>query len=178
MKVQIRDRSRRPIGVASVDPSARPMRVRAMAADGSEQDVYLDWERAIDDGGRLRSCIACGCPHVYRQRTLPRFAPFALVLAGAGVVAGVLGYSSDPLVLAALVALVVLDLAVLALARTQLACYRCGTVYGRVAIARYHRPWDARTAAEPECQPDPEPTETGSGAADTPGNGPSLPSNQ
>jgi len=91
-------------------------------------------------------------------------------------VAGVLGYSSDPLVLAALVALVVLDLAVLALARTQLACYRCGTVYGRVAIARYHRPWDARTAAEPECQPDPESADSARGAPSTPGNGPSLPS--
>ena len=176
MKVQIRDRSRRPVGVASVDPAQRPTRVRAVAADGSEHEVYLDWERAIDDGGRLRSCIACGCPHVYRRRTLPTFAPFALVLASAGVVAGVLGYSSDPLVLAALVALVVLDLAVLALARTQLACYRCGTVYGRVAIARYHRPWDARTAAEPECQPHPESADSARGAPSTPGNGPSLPS--
>jgi hypothetical protein len=133
MKVQIRDRSRRPVGVASVDPAQRPTRVRAVATDGSEHEVYLDWERAIDDGGRLRSCIACGCPHVY-------------------------------------------DLAVLALARTQLACYRCGTVYGRVAIARYHRPWDARTAAEPECQPDPESADSARGAPSTPGNGPSLPS--
>ena len=177
MKVQIRDRSRRPVGVASVDPAQRPTRVRAVAADGSEHEVSLDWERAIDDGGSLRSCVTCGCPHIYRRRRLPTFAPFALVLAGAGVVAAVLGYSSDPLVLSAMVALVVLDLAVLALGRRQLVCYRCGTVYGHVAIARYHRPWDARTAAEPECQPDPEAPASGSGTPNAPANGPSLPSN-
>lgn len=155
MQLQVRDRARRPLGTADVDQAARPTRVRVRAADGGEHECYLDWERAVDDAGQLRSCIACGCPRLYRRRTLPRFAPFALVLAGAGIVAGFLGYSSDPLVLAALVALLVLDAAVLVLARTKLACYRCGTAYGKVRIARYHRAWDARVAAEPECQPDP-----------------------
>jgi hypothetical protein len=130
VNIQIRDRSRQPIGVAQVDPAARPMLVRAIAADGAPHEIYLDWEHALDDAGQLRSCVTCGCQHLYRRRTLPRFAPFALLLAGAGVVAGVLGYSSDPIVLAALVALLVLDGAVLVLARVQLVCYRCGSAYG------------------------------------------------
>jgi len=159
------------VGAAHVDPAARPTLVRAKAADGTERETFLEWERAVDDAGQLRACIACGCQHLYRRRTLPRFAPFALVLAGAGVVAGVLGYSSDPLVLVALVALLALDAAVLVLARTELACYRCGTTYGRVRIARYHRTWDARTAAEPECQPDAE-TDAAPARTDAP-----LPSN-
>lgn len=156
MQLQVRDRARRPIGTATVDPAARPTRVRVHGADGAAQEVFLDWERALDDAGRLRSCVACGCQHLYRRRTLPRFAPFALVLAAAGVVAGILGYSSDPLVLAGLVALLALDGAVLLLARTELACYRCGTSYRGTPVARQHRPWDARVAADPECRPDPE----------------------
>jgi hypothetical protein len=155
MQVTIRDRARRTIGAATVDPAARPTIVRASAADGSHREVYLDWERAVDDGGCLRSCVACGCQRLYRRRTLPRFAPFALVLAAAGVVVGVLGYSNDPLVLAALVLFVGLDAAVLVLARTELVCYRCATSYRGGRIAKYHRPWDARTAADPDCAPDP-----------------------
>jgi len=69
----------------TVDPRARPSIVRAVAPDGSARDAFLDWEKALDDAGRLRSCVACGCPRLYRRRTLPRFAPFALVLAAAGV---------------------------------------------------------------------------------------------
>lgn len=173
MDIQIRDRSRQPIGVAQVDPAARPMLVRAIAADGAPHEIYLDWEHALDDAGQLRSCVTCGCQHLYRRRTLPRFAPFALVLAGAGVVAGVLGYSSDPIVLAALVALLVLDGAVLVLARVQLVCYRCGSAYGGAPIARYHRAWDARVAAEPDNQPV-VPNELN---APNNARGPSLPSN-
>jgi len=172
MDIQIRDRNRQPVGMAQVDPATRPMLVRAIAPDGAQHETYLDWEHALDDAGQLRSCVACRCQRLYRRRTLPRFAPFALVLAGAGVVAGVLGYSSDPIVLAALVALLVLDGAVLVLARVQLVCYRCGTAYGGAPIARYHRTWDARIAAEPDNVP---------AAIDTDGNrnndgGPSLPS--
>ncbi len=139
----------------TVDPRARPSIVRAVAPDGSARDAFLDWEKALDDAGRLRSCVACGCPRLYRRRTLPRFAPFALVLAAAGVVVGALGYSSHPAVVVALVALLALDAAVLVLARTELACYRCGSAFRRTGIAKQHRAWDARTAAEPECAPDP-----------------------
>jgi hypothetical protein len=173
MDIQIRDRSRQPIGMAQVDPAARPMLVRAIGPNGTERETYLDWEHALDDAGQLRSCVACGCQRLYRRRTLPRYAPFALVLAGAGVVAGVLGYSSDPIVLAAMVALLVLDGAVLVLARVQLVCYRCGTAYGGAPIARYHRPWDGRVAAEPDNLPmviDTQRSENDDGE-------PSLPSN-
>lgn len=155
MDVHLRDRSRRSVGTATVDARARPAIVRVAAPDGTVRDAFLDWEKALDDAGRLRSCIACGCQHLYRRRTLPRFAPFALVLAAAGVVVGALGYSSDPVVLAALLALLALDAGVLVLARTELVCYRCGSAFGRVPVARQHRAWDARTAADPACAPEP-----------------------
>lgn len=175
MDLDLRDRDGQPVGKASVDPAARPSIVRAVAEDGSPREVLLDWEQALDDGGCLRACVACGCRDLYRRRSLPRFAPFALVLAAAGVVAGVLGYSSDPLVLTALVALVALDVAVLALARTQLVCYRCGTRYAGARIARYVRAWDARTAADTARGAGARgPAEDGRSPRD--GDGPSLPS--
>lgn len=172
MELEIRDRERRPVGTATVDPAARPALVRATDGDGTVREVLLDWERATDDGGCLRACVACGCRSLYRRRSLPRFAPFALVLAAAGIVAGVLGYSSDPLVLAALVALVALDAAVLVLARTQLVCYACGTTYTGARVARYIKAWDARTAADAAADRAP-----GGGPQAGESRTPSLPSN-
>lgn len=157
MEIVLNDRLRRPIGRVRVDPAARPVRVRAVADDGAAHDAFLEWERALDDAGQLRACVACGCPRLYRRKTLPRMTPFVLVLAAAGVVAGALGYSSHPAVLAALVALLALDVAVLIVARTQLVCYRCGTAYSGIRVARYHRAWDQRTAQEPDARPEPAP---------------------
>lgn len=175
MDLMLHDRSRRPIGRARVDPAARPTRVRAVARDGSEHEAYLDWERALDDAGQLRACVACGCRRLYRRRTLPRVVPFALVLAAAGLVAALLGYSSHPAVMAVLVALLVLDGVALVAARTVLVCYRCGTVYRNAPVARFHGAWDAAVAAEPECQPDaPADADRGAGAADPPGAGPAT----
>ena len=154
MEIALHDRRRRPVGRVRVDPAARPVRVKVTADDGTAHDAFLEWERAVDDAGQLRACVACGCQRLYRRKTLPRMTPFVLVLAGAGVVAGALGYSSHPVVLAALVVLLALDVAVLFVARTQLVCYRCGTSYADLRVARYHRAWDARTAQEPDARPE------------------------
>ena len=147
MQIRLRDLERRPVGTAEVNPAARPPRIEVRAADGSVREVFLDWEQALDDAGCLRACVACRCPELYRRRTPIWFTPFALVLAAAGLVAAMTGHSSDPLVLAALVVLVVVDVAVLALVRTRLVCYRCGTSYSGMPIARQHRRWAARPAA-------------------------------
>lgn len=154
MEILLNDRRRRPMGRVRVDPAARPVLVKVTDAQGRTSDAYLEWEHALDDAGQLRACVACGCHKLYRRKTLPRVTPFVLVLAAAGVVAGALGYSSHPVVLSALVALLLVDIAVLIVARTQLVCYRCGSEYGQTRIARYHAPWDARVAAEPDAQAD------------------------
>ena len=147
MQIRLRDIERRPVGTAEVNPAARPPRIEVRAADGSVREVFLDWEQALDDAGCLRACVACRCQELYRRRTPIWFTPFALVLAAAGLVAAMTGHSSDPLVLAALVMLVVVDVAVLALVPTRLICYRCGTSYSGMPIARQHRRWAARPAA-------------------------------
>jgi hypothetical protein len=150
---ELRDARRAPLGRAQIDVPARPVRVRVVDRHGVEHEVYLQWEGAVDDAGQLRTCVSCGCAHLFRQRTLPRFTPFVLVLAAAGFVLGVLGYSNDPVVLAGLIALLVLDVGTLFFARTLLVCYRCRSRFGRVPVARYIARWNARTAALPECQP-------------------------
>lgn len=150
--LELRDEHRRPLGRTRVDAQARPVRVRVRGATG-EHEVFLQWDGAVDDAGQLRTCVACGCPHLYRQRSLPSFTPFVLVLAAAGFVVGVMGYSNDPIVLAALIALLALDVGALVFARTLLVCYRCRSRYGRARVARYIGRWNALTAALPECQP-------------------------
>lgn len=151
MEMELHDAQRRLVGRAHVDAQAQPVRVRVVRR-GQEREVFLRWDGAVDDAGQLRTCIACGCPHLYRQRSLPRFTPFVLVLAAAGFVLGVLGYSNDPIVLTALIVLLVLDIAALLIARTLLVCYRCRTRYGRTPVARYITRWDPRVAALPECR--------------------------
>lgn len=151
--LDFRDTHRRLVGRTRLDLQARPVRVRVKNRRGQETEVFLQWDGAVDDAGQLRTCLACGCQHLYRQRTLPQFTPFVLVLAGAGFVLGVMGYSNDPVVLAALIVLLVLDVGALIFARNVLVCYRCRTRYSRTRVARYIARWNARTAALPECQP-------------------------
>lgn len=156
MDVELRDAHRKPLGKAQISVLARPAIIRVRGRRG-EHDLFLHWDGAVDDANQLRTCVACGCPHLYRQRSLPQFTPFVLVLAAAGFVVGVLGYSNDPVVLAALIALLVLDIGALVFARTLLVCYRCRTRYGKARVGRYIARWNAQTAALPECQPEPAP---------------------
>jgi hypothetical protein len=157
MDVELRDAHRTLLGRAHIDVRARPVLVRIKGQDSAEHEVFLQWDGAVDDAGQLRTCVACGCPHLYRQRSLPQFTPFVLVLAAAGFVLGVMGYSNDPIVLAALMVLLVLDIGALIFARTLLVCYRCRTRYGKAKVGRYIARWNARTAALPECQTEPTP---------------------
>jgi hypothetical protein len=60
MEIALHDRRRRSIGRVRVDPAARPVRVKAESDDGAVHDAFLEWERAVDDAGQLRACVACG----------------------------------------------------------------------------------------------------------------------
>lgn len=147
MLIRLRDTDRRPLGHATVDAEARPPRVTTESRDGAPREVFLDWERALDDDGRLRACVACGSPSLYRRKAPLWFTPFALLLAAGGLVLAITGHSSHPAVLGALVALLVIDLVVLMVVPTRLVCYRCGTDYSGLPIAPHHGRWDPRAAA-------------------------------
>jgi hypothetical protein len=143
MRVELRDEARRRIGRIEVDPAERPTRVRI---EGGERDVFLTWDSAVDDSGRLRRCVACGCPDLYKVRAFPPLTGFVVVLAFAGAVIGVLGFATNPVVFGALIGVLVLDIASLVFARYRLVCHRCGSTYSSLEIARHHRPWDRAVA--------------------------------
>ena len=141
MRVDVRSPSGERLGRVEIDPDTRPVRIRPAGAD---RDLFLEWDGVIDDAGHLRSCLACGHPRLYRSRSLPddpvrgrprlRWATVAL-----------LGWATDPVVLVLLAILLAVDIGLLMAGRSRLV-RRCGTVYDRMPIARYHRPWEADVA--------------------------------
>lgn len=133
-------RTRRRVGMVRVDPALRPARLRIETPEAI-REVFLEWEGVLDDAGRLRRCPICGCGSLYRHRSLPAVTPYVLVVAFAAIGLSLLGYD-DPRLLAVLSILLLIDVAMLVLARTQLVCYRCRSRYEGLPVARQHRPWD------------------------------------
>lgn len=144
MRITLRDQYRRPLGHLEVDPVARPVRATIRETG---REVFLQWDSAIDDGGHLRRCVACGCPDLFHEKAFPVITSVIVVLAFLGAAVGLLGFADRPVVLAVLSAVLVADIAVFTLTRRHLVCYRCHSAYPGEPIARYHRGWD-RSLAE------------------------------
>ena len=144
MLVDLRTADGERLGRIELDPNDRPTRIRPPESD---RDLFLEWDNAVDDAGNLRRCVACEGTNLYRARSLPQITPFVIVLAFAGAALAVLGYATEWWILALLMLVLLIDIGVLVFADTRLVCYRCGSIYRRLPIARYHQPWD-RTLAE------------------------------
>ncbi len=145
MLADLRDTSRRRIGRVTIDPAQRPVRVRIETGPRAREPVYIDWEGALDDAGHLRRCVSCG-GGLYRAKRLPHVTPFLSGLLVVAVVVAALGHSTSPWLVAGIIALALVDLAILLLAKPRLVCYRCGSAFARTPIARYITRWDARAA--------------------------------
>ena len=143
MKVVVRQLDRQRIGEIEVADGTEPARVNTV---DTHQDVFLDWERAFDDSGHLRRCVACGSEDLFRHRTLPQITPIVIVLAFALSLIGVLGVVTDLALLFAMIGVLIVDIVILFVARTDLVCYRCRSRYRNLDIADYHGRWD-RTIA-------------------------------
>src|SRR6187397_585286 len=91
MRIELRDENRRRIGRIEIDPALRPTRVSIV---GSPREVFLSWDTAVDDAGRLRRCVACECPELYRSKAFPQITGIVVFLAFAGAVIGVLGLAT------------------------------------------------------------------------------------
>jgi hypothetical protein len=129
------------VGRVDVDPSQRPTRVTA-----GGREVFLRWDTAQDDAGRLRRCVACGCGDLFTEKAFPQVTGLVVVLAFAGFVVGALGYATTPPVLIAMATVLVLDRAIFSFSSTRLVCYRCRTRDRKLTIPRYHKAWDRPTA--------------------------------
>lgn len=144
-----------------MDSIARPVRATVVE---SGREVFLQWDSAIDDGGHLRRCVACGCPDLFHEKAFPVITSVIVVLAFLGAAVGLLGFADRPVVLAVLSAVLVADIAVFTLSRRHLVCYRCHSAYPGEPIARYHRGWDRGVAERhPRTMPPPPPADRAAG---------------
>jgi len=142
MRIELRDSSRRRIGRVRIDDASQPTRVTTTAG----REVFLNWDTAMDDGGRLRRCVACGCGDLFAEKAFPQVTGIVVVLAFAGAVAGIAGFATNLPVLTAMVVVLALDAGILLFSRRRLVCYQCRTSYHDLPIARYHRSWDRAVA--------------------------------
>jgi hypothetical protein len=168
MRIEFRDAQRRRIGRAEVDLSQRPTRI---TTTDTGQEMFLNWDGAVDDAGQLRRCISCGCADLFHEKIFPQVTGIVVVLAFAGALAGIgefagvgaFGEAFGPVtnipVLTVMLIVLIADVGILLFARKRLICYRCRSRYHNLAIARYHRRWD-RSVAErypaPQQSPDDE----------------------
>lgn len=161
MRIELRDQQQgRRIGRIDVDPAQRPTRVGVMdASNGTLREQFLNWEAAVDDAGRLRRCVACGCTELYREKAFPQITGIIVVLAFVGAVIGLLGFVNTP-VLTLMIVVLVVDTGILLFSRQRLVCYRCRSSYHGLPIARYHRYWDRATG---ERYPQPATSSNGQG---------------
>ncbi len=157
MRIELRDESRTTIGRIEVDPSLRPTRVSIV---GTDREVFLDWDTALDDAGHLRRCVACGCQDLYQAKAFPQVTGLVVVMAFAGAIVGALGFATPP-VLSVMVGVLVADVAILLFARKRLVCHRCRSSFHGLPIARYHPGWD-RAVAEQHTTQRTQPTQPSS----------------
>ena len=149
MRIELRDERRQRIGRIDVDPALRPTRVKIVE---SGREVFLNWETALDDAGRLRRCVACGCTDIFAEKVFPMVTGVVVVLAFVGFIVGALGFlgvfsfAGSPHILVAMSVILVMDVAILLFSRRRLVCYRCRSSFHGLPIARYHRSWDSSVA--------------------------------
>ena len=153
MHVDVRTQDGTRLGRVEIDQATRPIRVRP---DDADRDIFLEWDNAVDDAGHLRACITCGERHLYRSRSLPQVTPFVVLIALAGATVSLLGFVNRSWALGRLGVVLLIDIGVLFFAKTRLVCYRCGSVYGNLPIARYHRGWDQSIAERISNEDDPK----------------------
>lgn len=148
MRIEWRDDRRRKIGRVEADPAARPTRAPIIerGQPAPTREAFLQWEGALDDAGQLRKCLACGCGDLFKEKAFPQVTGLVIVLAFVGAIVGALGLATNLPVLVLLMAVLVLDVAILVFSSRRLVCYRCRTSFHDVAIARYHRSWDGSMA--------------------------------
>lgn len=155
MRIELRDIGRRRLGRIMLESGDQPTRARVVQdrahakaeSETESAEVFLQWDGALDDAGRLRRCVSCGCRDLFQEKAFPQVTGIVVVLAFAGAVAGIFGFVTDVPVLTAMIVVLALDIWILLFSKRRLVCYRCRTSYHNLPIARYHRSWE-RSVAE------------------------------
>lgn len=139
MRISINNLNREPLGQARVDAASRPDRVEL---PGLQQSVGLHWDHALDDEGRLRRCVVCGCREIFKRYDFPQRLGLGLVVGA--VLACVFLLIKDQVLWAmgVLLAAVGIDRVVYVFTGECLVCYRCRSEYRDVVIDETHDAWD------------------------------------
>ncbi len=146
MRIDIRQSDGHYLFSHEVDPKERPSKVVGPSENGPV--VFFKWEQALDDRSRLRRCIVCGCPELFRDRQFPPLTWFVVMTAAAALVMSFIDvYQGYALMAWGLVlGLLIGDLLARSFASPSMACYQCGSVYRNAVIPRTIKPWDPAIA--------------------------------
>ncbi len=150
VRILVRDRQRRRLFAVGIDPAQRPTVVRdpkqAGGAIGGEApdtgEVCLNWDRALDDQGRLRRCPVCGCRELYVRKDFHQVTGLAIVLLAAVTAMVLFGMRQVFTAVLVLAGVVLLDVIIYFFSGRCLVCYRCRSEFRDTPIDRHHQPWD------------------------------------
>lgn len=146
MQIDIHDNLGRPRLTVHVDPASPPTIVKA--SDGRGPAISLDWDKALDDEGRLRHCPVCSCPDFYIKKNVPQLTVFALVVAAAVIAMVFYGFGLSAPALIVLALVLGLDLLIYLYAERYLVCYRCRSEFRKTPLLPTDRSWDANLAEQ------------------------------
>ena len=128
---------------ATVDTAKPPTVVKGPAhSDAEGQEVFLNWDRAMDDEGHLRRCPVCGCRELFVRKDFPQLTGFAIVIMAAGIA---LYLFKEQYLLPAVLLLagvVIADVVIHFFTGRCLVCYRCRSEFRDLPIRKDHPGWD------------------------------------
>lgn len=139
MRISVNNLDREPQGVVIVDETSQPARA---GLRGTDRQIDLKWQNAVDEQGHLRRCVVCGCREIFKRRDFPQ--RFGLMLVIAAAVASVILLARGEALwsMAVLLAAVVIDRVVYVFTKECLVCYRCRSEFREVVVDSSHEPWD------------------------------------
>lgn len=143
MRISVCNLKRDRLFDVTVDEAHPPTMVRPPGEEGS--DVYLMWDRALDDQGHLRRCPVCGCRELFSRKDFPQVTGFAVVVLAAVLAMVMFGMRQVWMGLAVLAAVVLIDAVIFLFAGRCLVCYRCRSEFRDIPIGKDHRGWELAT---------------------------------
>ncbi|HLJ10341.1 MAG TPA: hypothetical protein VKU82_04095 [Planctomycetaceae bacterium] len=108
------------------------------------------WSRPLPEHDQARvelpTCVVCGCRDLWRQKDFPQRLGVAMVVVGAVLSSIAWAYYLPEAALGVLLAFALVDLALFALMKDVLVCYRCQARYRDAVLSDDHPRFNLETA--------------------------------
>jgi len=146
VRIDICNPRQEPLFTVQVDAEHPPSVVKPPEGSAHGQEVYLDWDQALDDRGHLRRCPVCGCRELFVRKNFPQVTGL-LIVVFAGVVATYLALGKRQVIAAGIVLLTValIDALIFMFTGKCVVCYRCRSTFRGLPIGRDQRGWELST---------------------------------